>query len=278
MFEKQFNVALTKADYVSGLSAITGELMRRDPFRDRRIWEQIGAGALLFLVLMFVFRDAGWAIFVTLIAESFVVSGLGERWMRKSFGVSYDPATAHFTVEFNEHGIAEQNPDRTRDWKWAAVRQVHDTGTEVVFELEGWDMLILPNRLWPDTQSKMAFVRQARELVLPRPDIAKPAATAREFSPIVRDQLQIGAIAVGVDTLFASTFLVPDTGGPARTAAVITALLIGAAAAYFAYRLARHVLPQLYVAYPRLTLAGCQVLILAVPLYIAAAYLGWISY
>ena len=39
----------------------------------------------------------------------------------------------------------------------------------------------------------------------------------------------------------------------------------------------RHFLPQLYAQSPRATQLLTQVLIFAVPLYIAASYLGWIS-
>ena len=272
-----FNVALTRDDYVSALGVVSSELGKRDPMRDRRIWEQIGASALLVLVLTFIFRDAGSAVVVTILAASVLISALGTRWMRKSFGVSFDPATAHFTVEFTDQGIVEENPERRRQWQWAAVRQVHDTGAVLVFELDGWDMLILPNRLWPDAASKAAFLRQAREQVPPRAGSAKPASAHAIAGPAVLDQLRIGAIAVGVDVLFAVSFLIPETDGTMRTPVVIMALLLGTVAGYFAYRLARHFLPQLYAQSPRATQLLTQVLIFAVPLYIAASYLGWIS-
>ncbi len=273
----QFNVALTKQDYVGGLGIVTKELGKRDPSRDRRIWEQLGAGVLLLLVLLFLFRDSGLAIVVTLIAEAFMLAMLGDRWVRRSFGVSYDPATAHFTVEFTDQGIAEQNPHRSREWQWAAVRQVHDTGDALVFELDGWDMLILPNRLWPDAAQKAAFLREARERVPPRPEAAAPNAATLALDPNVRDQLQVGAIAVGVDVLFVIAFVIPQAGRDVSAPVILTALLIGTAIGYFAYRFARYALPQLYALYPRVTLIGTHALIYAVPLYIVASYLGWID-
>ena len=272
----QFNVALTKEDYASGLAVLFGELGKRDPSRDRRIWEQLGATTLLLLILLFVFRDAGLAVVITLFAQAIVLALLGDRWVRRAHGVSYDPSTAHYTVEFTEQGIAEQNPNRARNWKWSAVRQVHDTGDVLVFELDGWDMLILPNRLWPDSGQKAAFLLQARERVPPRAEeAALSAAPALESK--VRDQLMVGAIAVGVDVLFVIAFLLPQAGGNVGVPVVVTALLIGAALGYFAYRFARYALPQLYALYPRITLIGTHVLIYAVPLYIVASYLGWIE-
>ena len=273
----RFYVALTKDDYVSALGVVTAELGKRDPMRDRRIWEQIGASALLFLVLTFTFRDAGWAVVVTILAASFVVSALGTRWMRKSFGASYDPATAHFTVAVSEQGIVEKNRERTRKWLWAAVRQVHDTGAVLVFETDGWDMLILPSRLWPDDASKAAFLRQAREQVPPRAGSMASAPVRAIADPAAHDQLRIAAIAVGLDMLFAVGFLIPRTDGTMDAPVVIMALLMGTVAGYFAYRLARHFLPQLYAQAPRATQLLTQVLIFAVPLYMVASYLGWIN-
>lgn len=273
----QFNVALTREDYASGLAVLFRELGKRDPSRDRRIWEQLGATTLLLLVLLFVFRDASLAVVVTLFAQAFMLALLGERWVRRSHGVSYDPATAHYTVEFTEQGIAERNPHRTRQWQWAAVRQVHDSDDGLVFELDGWDMLILPNRLWPDAGQRSAFLREARERVPPRSEVSASISTTPALESRVRDQLLVGAIAVGVDVLFAIGFLIPQAGRNVSVPVVVTALLIGAALGYFAYRFARYALPQLHALYPRITLIGTHVLIYAVPLYIVASYLGWIE-
>lgn len=272
----RFDVALTREDYADGLAVVTQELGKRDPVRDRRIWEQLGAGTLLLIVLLFLFPGSDLAIVVTLLAEAFLLAMLGERWVRQSFGVSYDPATARFTVEFTDRGIAEQNPHRTREWQWAAVRQVHDNGDMLVIELDGWDMLILPSRLWPDAARKAAFLREARERVPPRPDATASSATTI-LEPKVRDQLQVGAIAAGVDVLFLIAFLIPQAGANISVPVVVTALLIGTALGYFAYRIARTALPRLYVLYPHVALIGTHVLIYAVPLYIVVAFLGWIE-
>ena len=273
----RFDVALTREDYAGGLAVVTRELGKRDPVRDRRIWEQLGAGTLLLILLLFLFPGSGLAIVVTLLAEAFLLAMLGERGVRQSFGVSYDPATARFTVEFTDRGITEQNPHRSREWQWAAVRQVHDSGDALVFELDGWDMLILPNRLWPEAAQKAAFLREARERVPPRSVAAADTAAAADLAPQVRDQLQVGAIAFGVDVLFVIAFLIPQAGRNVSVPVVVTALLIGTAIGYFAYRFARYALPQLYALYPRATVTSTHVLIYAVPLYIVAAYLGWIE-
>jgi hypothetical protein len=147
-----------------------------------------------------------------------------------------------------------------------------------VFELDGWDMLILPNRLWPDAGQRLAFLRQAREGVPPRPEAAASISRTPALDFKVRDQLMVGAIAVGVDVLFAIGFLIPQAGGNVSVPVVVTALLIGTALGYFAYRFARYALPQVYALYPRITLIGTHVLIYAVPLYIVASYLGWIDF
>jgi hypothetical protein len=201
---------------------------------------------------------------------------LGGRWVRGAHRVSYDPTTARFTVEFTEQGIAEESPDRKRQWQWTAVRQVHDSGEVLVFELDGWDMLILPSRLWPDAAQKAAFLRESRERVPPRTEAAIPSPTTT-LEPKVRDQLQIGAIAFGVDVLFVIVFLIPHAGGNVSVPVVATALLIGTALGYFAYRFARYALPQLYALSPRATVVATHMLIYAVPLYIVASYLGSIA-
>jgi hypothetical protein len=270
----QFDVALTREDYVRGLAVVSHELGRSDPSRDRRIWEQVGAMTLLLLALLVVFRDAGLAVFVTLAAEAFVVAGLAQRWMRRSLGLSYDPATAHFTSRFGDHGVQEQVAGRTRHWSWNAVRQVHDTGKDIVFQFDGWDMLILPYRLWNDQLGRDAFLREARER-LPAGAL-KGQKEQRPISPLHRDQLVIGAVAAAVDTLFLIVFLLPTSVIEAGVPTVLTAFAVGLGAAYFAYRLARSALPQLYGRFPRPALLVTHVLTWAVPVYMLAGFLGWI--
>lgn len=270
----QFNVALTRQDYVGGLAVVTQELGRRDPHRDKRLWEQLGAGTLLMLALLALFRDAGLAVIVTLIAESFVLAALGNHWVRRSFGASYDPATAHFAGRFGDDGIDEQIAGRTRHWDWTAVRKVHDTGKEIVFEFDGWDMLILPHRLWKDDLARAAFLVEARQRVPAR--AGAPATEQRPISAGHRDQLTMGAIAAAVDTMFLITFLLPGSVIEAGAAVVTTALALGLAAAYFAFRLARYALPELYSLFPRAALLVSHVLTWSVPLYMLGSYFGWI--
>jgi hypothetical protein len=263
---------LTKEDYVDGLRTVMGELGRQDPYRDRRVWEQLAAFTLLFIVLFAVFRDAGMAVLVTLLAQVAVNSALGELWVRRSTGASYDRAMAHSTVSVFEDGLEDRTADRTRKWNWPAVRHVHDTGAALVFEMDGWDMLILPRRLWPDDQSKGGFLREARRLVPPRADSARGPAPDLN----ARDMLQVGAIAAGIDVLFATSVLADPAARTNGYGLVALWLAIGVAAAYCAYRLVRSALLQLHAQRPRLALTLSQLLVLAVPLYILTAYLGWL--
>ena len=93
--------------------------------------------------------------------------------------------------------------------------------------------------------------------------------------PAAHDEFRIAATALGLDVLFVAGFLIPRIDGTMGAPVVIMALLMGTVAGYFAYRLARHFLPQLYARSPRATQMLTQVLIFAVPLYMVASYLGW---
>lgn len=269
----KFNVQLTKEDYVSGLSTVIVQLGLRDRGRNRRLLVQVGLWGLLCILLATLFPSAGLAVIVTFVAAALVTSWWVAWSARQTTGSSYDPATAAFTAEFSDVGINDRTADRVREWQWPAIRQVHDNGGVIVFELAGWDMLILPYRLWATDADRAEFVRQARtHLTTPLP--AERPATVKDL--FGRDQLYIGAIAAGIDAMFAVTYIVPPAYADTGIWVTIAGLLAGAVVAYLAYRVALHLLPRLHARAPRAAIWLTYALTAALPIFIVVAYFGWI--
>ena len=269
----KFDVELTKQDYVSGLSTVMVQLGLRDNGRHRRILLQIVLSTVVLIAMMTLFWNDALAVLV-----AFFVAAAVDNWLirwtgRRATGASYDPATAAFSVEFGPAGIVERAPSRVREWQWPAVRQVHDTGSVIVFELDGWDMLVLPYRQWPSESERLEFLRWSRaQLRAPLAAESKPPETIGDL--FGRDHLFVGALAAGVDVMFVALYFVPAAYADTGIWITLAGLLLAAAAGYAAYRIARRLLPRLYARAPQPAMWLGHLLIAALPIYILLSYLS----
>jgi hypothetical protein len=278
--QAQFEYRLTKDEYILGLAALTDQLGRQDDGRTRRILEQLAIVVAVLTVITFVFPDAVMGVLIAAVLLGILQGLLRERWIRGATGQSYDESVAQQHVEIADQGILTRCPLRERRWAWPAVRRIHDLEGAVVFELVGWDMIVLPDRLWNDRDARQAFLGEVRALATEAASPDRPVKTA-SFDRL--DLLRIGAIAAGVDVLAIAVFSLPAHRGPtppvddaAFLATFAILLLIGIALGYFAYRVARDALPRLHDSSPSAALLLSYLLVCAVPAYMLIAYLGWV--
>jgi len=275
----QFEYRLTKDEYIVGLAALTDQLGRQDEGRTRRILEQLATVVVVLTAITFVFPDAVMAVLVAAVLIGILQGLFRRRWISGALGQSYDESVAEQQVEIADQGILTRGPLRERRWTWPAVRRIHDLENAIVFELVGWDMIMLPNRLWSDREARQAFLGGVRALAT---EAASPDKPHKAVSFDRLDLLRIGAIAAGVDVLAIAAFSLPAHRGPAppvgdaaflATFAIL--LLVGIALGYFAYRVARDALPRLHDSSPSAALVLSYLLVCAVPAYMLIAYLGW---
>lgn len=270
----QFDYRLSRTEYVIGMSALVDEIGRQDRGRTRRLLEQLAIVVVVMLAVTFAFPASAAPMWIALLIIAAVQSLLLGRWTRDAGGQTYDLAVAGKQVEFTDEGVSTRSVGRDLRCAWRAVRRVHDLDGAIVLELVGWDMIVLPDRLWDAADRRKAFLGEVRALAteaIPAAMPAKPALFGR------RDLLRIGAIAAGVDALALVVFAVPVDRDPAEPiadgaflATYAAMFLLGLALAYVAYRLARPALERLHDRSPDWAAAICYALIWVVPAFALA--------
>jgi hypothetical protein len=274
----RFEVELTKAEYVVGLQALTGELARRDRDGNRRIYERLALMVGLILAVGFLFPDAMTGIFFAIIAWALAEWVMARRWIGKAHGVSFDPSVGPATIEFADDGVTETAVLRTREWQWPAVRKVHVRDSALVFELIGWDMIVLPSRLWADADSRDAFLGEVRSR-LPHSS-ADSVSSAPSPMPLTADFFRLAAIGAFVDAFLVMALLLPAYTrryGPLAddlgfAGGMLLYTMLSAALGYAAYRAVRASLPKLHARSPLAAQILAQLLIWAFAVWFVAAY------
>jgi len=277
MHEK-FEVALSREEYVVGLDALVGELAKLDPGRNRRIFERLAAVVVLLLATSWFFPETTKGLLIFIVGYAVVEAVLASRWTQLVHGVSYDPSVFPQVFEFSDEGIRETGPARTRQWQWAAVRRLHERDAALVFELVGWDMIVLPSRLWTSPEERQRFLDEIASRV------AEPVSSSRAPSAMKLDQFTLAATGAFVDVCLVISLLLPVHSrryGPLAqelgfAAAMLLVLLVGGLAGYAAYRITKAGLPRLDARSPAAATAVGQVLIWAGPAWLAASALGLI--
>ena len=277
---QQFQFVLSKDEYVVGVAALTDQLGRQDTSRTSRLFEQIAVFVGTLAIIMVAFPGAVFGVLVAAVVLGLATSGLQARWLRRATGQSYDPAVAEHDVVIADEGISTNSELRRRQWSWPAVRRIHDLKQAILLEFVGWDMLVLPNRLWENSDERRAFLDTISSFAA---DVA-PAPAPRKLASIpTRDLLTMGAVGASVDVLAVVVFALPayraataPIGDAAFLGVFAAMLLLGLALAYFAFRFARRGLEQLYDSSPAVAISIAHVLIWAVPLYMFIAYFRWI--
>jgi hypothetical protein len=274
-----FRYRLTKDEYVLGLGALMGQLGRQDVNRIPRLFEQLAMVLVVLAVVAIMFPEALIGLLVALLLFAIIQEVLRPHWLRGATGTSYDPAVADHDVEIDKSGLVARSPARERRWTWPAVRRIYDVRQAIVLELIGWDMIVLPNHLWSNAESRRAFLDEIRVLATD----ALPAEPARR--PILvdtSDLLTVGAFGAAIDALFLIVHLFPAHRGPgpaisdaAFVGTFVAVMALGLLAAYGIYRVAKAGLVRLHEAMPVAARAAAYLLVWALPIYMIAGYFGW---
>lgn len=275
-----FQYRLTKDEYVIGLVALMGQLGRQDAGRIPRLFEQLAMILVILAVIAVAFPQA----FVGLLAATVLLAILHEllrpRWLRGATGSSYDPVVADHDIEITENSIVSRSSLRERRWNWGAVRRIHDLNRAIVVELVGWDMIVMPNRLWASGDARREFLEKIRMLAT---DALTTEGARTPVAIDTRDLLTVGALGAAIDSLFLVVVAFPAHRGPgpaindaAFVGSFAAVMLVGLALAYGIYRLAGIGLKRLHDVTPLAASATAYLLIWALPLYMVMDYLGWV--
>lgn len=278
--QARFEYQLTRDEHVVGVQALTSELAKLDKGVPSRLFASLATATAAMLIVTYFypesFRGLIAAAFLILIGEMVLIP----RRLRGVSGQSYDPAMADLLVELGEEGIQETASGRRRRWEWTAVRRLHDRGSAVVIELAGWDMVVLPSRLWPDDQAKSRFVEEFRARL---PEKAEEERRRGPAVPPDANQMQmVAAIVVALLPLVLIAYLLPaytERYGPLAdriglAGGLGAVILLSGAAGYPLYRFTRRALPRLHARRPGTTSVLTQLLAVALPFYLAATCTG----
>ena len=161
MNEQRFQVDLARADYSVGLAQLMGQLAQRDTARQKMLFARLAAYTAILVVISYAFPVGGIAVFSAILLFWLAEFLIQAAFKTQLVGISFEPeAHGRFDVEFSDAGIVESGASRTRRWAWDALRRVHLPKGYVVLEFVGWDMIVLPDRLWPTPEQRSAFVAE----------------------------------------------------------------------------------------------------------------------
>lgn len=239
MKSQVFEVRLSRADYVVGLSALVGELARLDTARTPILFARLALGIVTLVVVAYAFPYS----LPGLLASCLLV-WLGDSLIQMAFktqtvGASFDPAAhSDSRIEFGDEAIVERSDLRTRRWTWDALRRIHLSPGHVVVELKGWDMIVLPDRLWRTPEERNAFLAELEARRLAGDTVTTiPAAREAEARAILVEPVLMARISLAVAAfhlIFEAQLPLPP--GPDRSAGFIALGIasVGGAALWWA--------------------------------------------
>jgi hypothetical protein len=185
--EQRFQIELNRSDYSAGLAQLMGQLAQRDTARQKMLFVRLAAYTAILVVISYAFPVGGMAVFSAILLFWLAEFLIQAAFKTQLVGISFEPeAHGRTDVEFDDAGIVETGASRTRRWAWDALRRVHLPKGYVVLELVGWDMIILPDRLWPTAEQRSAFIA---ELQARQPVTDSPAAVASPNEAMARLKL-----------------------------------------------------------------------------------------
>lgn len=237
----RFKYSLSKAEYGTGVQHLIGELSHNVPQGNRLAIELLGVGILPGLVSILLFPMSFVAVTFTIVEVAVLGAILQWRLRKRPGGLTFDPRTAEsISVTFSDAGIVDGNSVRRRRWRWSSVRKLLDRDGMFVLVMAGWDMIVLPKRLWSSSDDQLAFAEDINARIVPLPP---EAAAADERHSI---DLSLGAIGVAVIVLSITVPLsivplnwLPTSSTTVRVSAVLFEFALGALIAYFAWRAAQ---------------------------------------
>ena len=279
--DQTFDVQLSKQEYVIGLDALSSELAKLDPTRNRMMFQRLAAVVVLLLATGWFFPEAMAGLLFIIIGFAIFDGVMAKFWIKSAHGVSYDPKVGSQRLQFTDTAILESSERRERQWGWDAVRRVHDRPAALVFEFVGWDMLVLPSYLWSSAEERQSFIESVRQRIT-RP-VGEPISVVPSPAPARQDLFHMAAIGAFVDVCLIVMIVLPiyrvefvsvaEVVG--RSGLLVITLLVSAGLGYAAYRAARVGLPLLNVRFPAAATVVSQVLIWAFVAWLGATQLGW---
>ena len=277
-----FDYEYTKAEYLAGLETLTAQLARTQPRRKEMVlWQMLAAITLVFLLTGLLYPQAMTAVLLALVAMGVAQTLIQNHAARQTLGVSYDPSVASCQVTFGDEGLSEQCIGRRRQWSWNNVRGVYDHGSVVTVHVAGWDMIVMPKRLWDSAEEREQLLADIRERVAatlePGAEPPSPPVTHAGF-----DALTLAPIAAAIDACLVVSLLLPAfTRGYGPIAERVgfaggMAIVLGLSAALgsAAYKLTKALLPRLHARSPLAAQAAAQLLIWAFGIWFVGAYFG----
>ena len=278
----QFEVQLSKEDYVVGLDALFGELAKLDQTRHRMIFQRLAAVVLLILATGWFFPEALPGLIFVILGYAVLEGLMGQVWLKSAHGSSCDPSVGPQIVEFTDTTISDTSALRKRQWSWDSVRRVHDREAALVFELVGWDMIVLPSRLWSSPEDRQRFVDEIRGRIT-RP-VGEPISSTPAASPMKADLFTLAAVGAFVDVCLIVMSFLPALTRPfgsladqlGTTGAILLALLLSALLGYLAYRVTKAGLPRLNARSPAAATFVANALIWAFAVWFGATAIGLI--
>jgi hypothetical protein len=275
-----FQYRLTRDEYVVGLGALLTQLGRQDTNRVPRLLEQLAMVLVILAVVAVAFPEAFVGLLVATLLLAVLQELLRHRWIKGANGQSYDPAVADHDIEITDDAIVSRSALRDRRWVWSAVRRIHDCRKAIVFELVGWDMIVLPDHLWADSDARRLFLDQIRALAT---NAVPPEPTRRPIMMDTYNLLTVGALGAAIDTLFLIVKAFPahrrpdaDISDAAFLGTFAAVMLMGLVFAYVIYRAAKAGLTRLHDFTPQTASIVAYLLVWALPLYMLVEYLGWV--
>jgi len=272
----RFKYSLSKAEYGTGVQHLVGELSHNVPQGNRLAFELLGVSTLTGLASILLFPTSFVAVIFTIVEMAGLGAILQWRLRKRPGGLTFDPRTAEsISVTFNDGGIVDGNSVRRRRWQWSSVRKLLDRDGMFVLVMAGWDMIVLPKRLWSSRDDQLAFAREINARIVVRP----PEATAADQRDSI--DLSLGAIGVAVIVLSITVPLsivplnwLPTSSAAVRVSVVLLEFALSGLIAYFAWRAARHGFGRL--AGKRAGLAKCIAfaVIWVFPVYWLISYLS----
>lgn len=239
MKSRSYEIELSRSAYAAGLSPLASGLARLDKARPRMLFARLAVLVLILAAVMHAFPGATLALFSAIFLFGLADFLVQSAFTPQSIGVSFEPAVhGRSRVEFSDEGIVEHSASRVRRWSWDAVRRIHFPAGQVVIELAGWDMLILPDRLWPGAEEREAFLAElgARHESSGAPSLSLPAHEATALVQSI-EPILLARIALAVATfqlLFEAGLAFASSSGVGHVLLALALAAFGGAIAWVA--------------------------------------------
>ncbi len=238
MEKRRYEVALSRADYAVGLSQAFAQLARRDVGRQRMLFARLAAYIAIIIFIAVAFPRGANAVFIAVLLFWVAEAAIQAAFKTQTIGISYEPEVqGHMIVELCDDGIVEEGALRTRRWTWNALRRVHLPSGYVVLEFVGWDIIVLPDRVWTTSDERSALIAElaARQATVGADRGVSVGGAEAQFKLV--EPVLIARLFVAVETfqlIFDSALHLGRRAAPSTPLIALATALIGTAIVWVA--------------------------------------------